>query len=137
MPGMQKHYAALAAGAAPLDIAIEVVKIVEADPNDHSVGLGGLPNERGVVQLDAACMHAPTHNSGAVAAIENILHPSEVARLVMERRLGEGAGQRLLNWNGKPVGSGNRGAVLSAPALSPFTLVLNELGKGRERQVGR
>lgn len=85
LAGMQKHYAALSAGGAPLDVAIEVVKLVEADPNDHSVGLGGLPNERGVVQLDAACMHAPTHNSGAVAAIENILHPSEVARLVMER----------------------------------------------------
>lgn len=83
--GMQTHYSALSAGGAPLDLALEVVKIVEADPNDHSVGLGGLPNERGVVQLDAACMHAPTHNSGAVAAIENILHPCEVARLVMER----------------------------------------------------
>ncbi len=85
LPGMQRFYAALTSGAAPLDMAIEVVKIVEADPNDHSVGLGGLPNERGVVQLDAACMHGPTHNSGAVACIENILHPSEVARLVMER----------------------------------------------------
>ena len=83
--GMQRHYAALSSGSAPLDMAIEVVKIVEADPNDHSVGLGGLPNERGVVQLDAACMHGPTHNSGAVACIEDILHPSEVARLVMER----------------------------------------------------
>ncbi len=85
LAGMKAHYASLTSGAAPLDVAIEVVKIAEADPNDHSVGLGGLPNERGVVQLDAACMHAPTHNSGAVAAIENILHPSEVARLVMER----------------------------------------------------
>ncbi len=85
LPGMQKHYAALSAGEAPLDMAIEVVKIAEADPSDTSVGLGGLPNERGVVQLDAACMHGPTHNSGAVACIENILHPCEVARLVMER----------------------------------------------------
>ena len=85
LPGMQRFYSALSSGSAPLDMAIEVVKIVEADPNDHSVGLGGLPNELGVVQLDAACMHGPTHNSGAVACIENILHPSEVARLVMER----------------------------------------------------
>ncbi|MBK8179888.1 MAG: N(4)-(beta-N-acetylglucosaminyl)-L-asparaginase [Planctomycetes bacterium] len=85
LPGMRQHYAALEAGSAPLDAAIEVVKVVEADPSDHSVGLGGLPNERGVVQLDAACMHGPTHNSGGVACIENILHPSEVARLVMER----------------------------------------------------
>lgn len=85
LPGMKKHYEALLSGAPPLDVAIEIVKIAEADPNDHSVGLGGLPNERGVVQLDAACMHGPTHNSGGVACIENILHPCEVARLVMER----------------------------------------------------
>ena len=96
LAGMKLHYAKLQGGADPLAAAIEVVKVVEADPNDTSVGLGGLPNEEGVVQLDAACMHGPTHNSGAVACIENILHPSEVARLVMERSdhcllVGEGA----------------------------------------------
>jgi len=85
LTGMREHYAALEAGADPLDVAISVVKVQEADPNDASVGLGGLPNEEGVVQLDAACMYGPTHNSGAVGAIENIVHPSEVARLVMER----------------------------------------------------
>jgi N4-(beta-N-acetylglucosaminyl)-L-asparaginase len=85
LSGMQAAWPRLEQGAAPLDVAIDVVKTVEADPEDSSVGLGGLPNERGVVQLDAACMHGPTHNSGAVACIENILHPSEVARLVMER----------------------------------------------------
>jgi N4-(beta-N-acetylglucosaminyl)-L-asparaginase len=85
LAGMKLHYAKLSGGGEPLDVAIDVVKVVEADPNDTSVGLGGLPNERGVVQLDAACMHGPTHNSGGVACIENILHPSEVARLVMER----------------------------------------------------
>lgn len=85
LPGMKQYYADLVGGADPLDVAINVVKVTEANPNDHSVGLGGLPNEDGVVQLDAACMHGPTHNSGSVACIENILHPSEVARLVMER----------------------------------------------------
>jgi N4-(beta-N-acetylglucosaminyl)-L-asparaginase len=85
LPGMQKHYAKLLEGADPLDVVIEVVKLTEADPNDDSVGLGGLPNEEGVVQLDAACMYGPRHKSGAVACIENILHPSEVARLVLER----------------------------------------------------
>ena len=82
---MQRFYGDLSDGAEPLDVALEVVKIVEADPRDHSVGLGGLPDERGRVTLDAAVMHGPTHNSGAVACIENVLHPSEVARLVMER----------------------------------------------------
>ncbi len=85
LPGMKAHYARLVDGADPLDVAIDVVKITEADPNDDSVGLGGLPNEDGVVQLDAACMYGPRHKSGAVACIENILHPSEVARLVLER----------------------------------------------------
>ena len=85
LPGMQRQYAALQSGADPLDVVIDVVKVAEADPNDDSVGLGGLPNEDGVVQLDAACMYGPRHKSGAVAALENILHPSEVARLVLER----------------------------------------------------
>lgn len=85
LPGMAAQLERLATGASPLDVVIDVVKRVEADPSDSSVGLGGLPNEDGVVSLDAACMDGATHNAGAVAAIENILHPSEVARLVMER----------------------------------------------------
>ncbi len=85
LPGMQRYYANLQSGGDPLDVAIDVVKVAEADPSDTSVGLGGLPNEDGVVQLDAACMYGPWHKSGAVACIENILHPSEVARLVLER----------------------------------------------------
>ncbi|MCZ6597006.1 MAG: N(4)-(beta-N-acetylglucosaminyl)-L-asparaginase [Planctomycetota bacterium] len=85
LAGMKEAWPRLLDGEDPLTVALDVVARVEADPNDHSVGLGGLPNERGAVQLDSACMHGPTHNSGAVAAIENILHPSQVARLVMER----------------------------------------------------
>jgi N4-(beta-N-acetylglucosaminyl)-L-asparaginase len=72
-------------GHDPLDAAIEGVAIVEADPKDHSVGLGGLPNEDGVVELDAAVMHGPTHGGGSVATIRNIIHPAAVARLVMQR----------------------------------------------------
>jgi N4-(beta-N-acetylglucosaminyl)-L-asparaginase len=83
-------------GHDPLDAAIEGVAIVEADPKDHSVGYGGLPNEDGVVELDAAVMHGPTHGGGSVAAIRNIMHPAAVARLVMRRTrhcllVGEGA----------------------------------------------
>ena len=83
-------------GHDPLDAAIEGVAIVEADPQDHSVGLGGLPNEDGVVELDAAVMHGPTHGGGSVASIRNIMHPAAVARLVMKRTrhcllVGEGA----------------------------------------------
>jgi N4-(beta-N-acetylglucosaminyl)-L-asparaginase len=84
------------AGADPLDAAVAGVAIVEADPSDHTVGLGGIPNEDGVVELDAAVMHGPTHGGGAVAALRNIVHPAAVARLVMKRTdhcllVGEGA----------------------------------------------
>ncbi len=83
-------------GSDPLDAVIAGVNIVEEDPNDTSVGYGGLPNEEGVVELDASVMYGPTHNSGAVAALRNIKTPSKVARLVMERTdhcllVGEGA----------------------------------------------
>ena len=94
--GMRESWEGLAEGGHPLDAAISTVKVVEADPDDSSVGLGGQPNEDGCVQLEAACMDGETHNSGAVGALENILHPCEVARLVMERTdhcqiFGEGA----------------------------------------------
>ena len=71
-------------GADTLDAAVEGVKIQELDPTDQSVGYGGLPNEEGVVQLDASCMHGPTKRAGAVAALEGIKTPSEVARLVLK-----------------------------------------------------
>ncbi|RMH60950.1 MAG: asparaginase [Calditrichaeota bacterium] len=72
-------------GSDALDAVIAGVNIVEADPDDMSVGYGGLPNEEGVVELDSCCMHGPTHNAGAVAALQGIKYPSRVARLVMER----------------------------------------------------
>jgi N4-(beta-N-acetylglucosaminyl)-L-asparaginase len=93
---VEKAMELIRAGADPLDAAIEGVAIVEADPKDHSVGYGGLPNEDGIVELDAAVMHGPTHGGGGVAALRNIMHPAAVARLVMKRSdhcllVGEGA----------------------------------------------
>ncbi len=82
---VEKAMALIKEGHDPLDAAIAGVAIVEADPTDHSVGLGGLPNEDGVVELDAAVMHGPTHGGGSVASIRNIIHPAAVARLVMKR----------------------------------------------------
>ncbi|MFO0985536.1 MAG: N(4)-(beta-N-acetylglucosaminyl)-L-asparaginase [Planctomycetota bacterium] len=89
-------YKRMMAGEDPLDAAIAGVNIIEDDPEDTSVGYGGLPNEEGVVELDASVMHGPTHSAGAVAAIRNIKNPSRVAKLVMERTnhvllVGEGA----------------------------------------------
>jgi N4-(beta-N-acetylglucosaminyl)-L-asparaginase len=86
----------LRSGSDAIDAVIAGVNIVESDPEDTSVGYGGLPNEEGVVELDAAVMHGPTHRAGAVASLRNVKTPSRVARLVMERTdhvliVGEGA----------------------------------------------
>ena len=72
-------------GEDPLDAAVAGVNLVEEDPEDTSVGYGGLPNERGVVELDSCVMHGPSHNAGAVAALQNVMYPSRVAQLVMNR----------------------------------------------------
>ena len=66
--GVELAYKMMSGGTDPLDAAIAGVNIQELDPEDQSVGLGGLPNEDGVVQLDASCMHGPTRRAGAVAA---------------------------------------------------------------------
>src|SRR5580704_10998394 len=71
------------AGKDTLDAIVAGVNIIELDPNDTSVGYGGLPNEDGVVQLDASCVHGPSRRMGAVGAIEGIKTPSKVAQLVM------------------------------------------------------
>ena len=86
----------LKAGRDTLDAVIAGVNINEEDPDDTSVGCGGLPNEDGVVELDASVMHGPTRRGGAVGALRNIKTPSKVARLVMEQTdhmmlVGEGA----------------------------------------------
>jgi N4-(beta-N-acetylglucosaminyl)-L-asparaginase len=75
----------IAGGTDPLEAAVAGVGIVESDPDDMSVGYGGLPNEHGVVQLDASVMHGPTHTAGAVAALENIRNPAQVALEVLKR----------------------------------------------------
>ena len=96
MSAVAKAMEMLRSGSDALDAVVAGVNIVEDDPNDTSVGYGGLPNEDGVVELDAAVMHGPTHHAGAVAAIRNIKNPSKVAKVVMERSdhvllVGEGA----------------------------------------------
>jgi N4-(beta-N-acetylglucosaminyl)-L-asparaginase len=87
---------ALVAGRDPLDAAIAGVNVPELDPDDVTVGYGGIPNENGVVELDACVMDGRTMRAGAVGALTGVKTPSKVARLVMERTdrvflVGEGA----------------------------------------------
>jgi N4-(beta-N-acetylglucosaminyl)-L-asparaginase len=89
-------YAFLKGGGDTLDAGIRVVKGPEDDPNDDSVGLGGLPNEEGVVELDACCMHGPTRRAGSVGGVRNIKNVSMVSKAVFEHTghvmlVGEGA----------------------------------------------
>jgi N4-(beta-N-acetylglucosaminyl)-L-asparaginase len=81
---VQKAFEMITGGTDVLDALIAGVNIVELDPEDTSVGYGGLPNAEGVVQLDSSCMHGPKKRAGAVAAIEGVRTPSLVARTVME-----------------------------------------------------
>src|SRR5215472_16557470 len=75
----------LKAGGDTLDAVVAGVNINELDPEDTSVGYGGLPNEDGVVELDACVMHGPSRRAGSVASIRGIKTPSRIAKLVMEQ----------------------------------------------------
>jgi len=93
---LEEAFAFLKGGGDTLEAALRVVKGPEDDPNEDSVGLGGLPNEEGVVELDSCCMHGPTRRAGSVGGVRNIKNASQVARAVMEHTghvmlVGEGA----------------------------------------------
>jgi N4-(beta-N-acetylglucosaminyl)-L-asparaginase len=92
----ERAFALMNEGFDPADCVVQGVRIVEDDPTDTSVGLGGLPNEEGIVELDASVMHGPTHKCGSVASIRNIKNPAMVALEVLRRTnhcllVGEGA----------------------------------------------
>src|SRR6266480_5366929 len=93
---LDEAFSFLKNGGDTLDAALRVVRGPEDDPKDDSVGLGGLPNEEGVVELDACCMHGPTRRAGSVGGVRNIKNVSLVAKAVMEHTghvmlVGEGA----------------------------------------------
>src|SRR6185369_13951216 len=77
---VEKAFALMTNGTDVLDALIAGVNLVELDPEEVSVGYGGVPNADGVVQLDASCMHGPRRRAGAVAALEGVRTPSLVAR---------------------------------------------------------
>jgi len=93
---LDRGYAVLTSGGDTLDAVMQVITGPEDDPNDDSVGLGGLPNEDCVVELDACCMHGPTRQAGAVGAVREIKNVSLLSKAVMENTghvmlVGEGA----------------------------------------------
>ena len=96
MKATAKAMEVMKGGGKPLNAVVAGVNIVEDDPNDDSVGYGGLPNEEGEVELDASVMDGLTCRCGAVGGLKYIKNPSSVALLVMERTdhiflVGEGA----------------------------------------------
>lgn len=105
--GIKVAYDMVVGGADPLDAIVSGVQIVELNPHDQSVGLAGLPNEDGVVQLDASCMHGPTKRAGAVGCLEDIATAAAVAKAVMDRTdhimlVGEGAKRFAIEMGFKP-----------------------------------
>ena len=93
---LERGYKVLTDGGDTLDAVNTVITGPEDDPNDDSVGLGGLPNEDCVVELDACCMHGPTRMAGSVSGVHDIKNVSLLAKTVMEHTghvmlVGEGA----------------------------------------------
>src|SRR5262245_63170891 len=67
---VEKAWMLMTQGSDVLDALIEGVNIVELDPEDYSVGYGGVPNAEGVVQLDSCCMDGRLKRAGGVAGRE-------------------------------------------------------------------
>ncbi|HXT27124.1 MAG TPA: N(4)-(beta-N-acetylglucosaminyl)-L-asparaginase [Candidatus Eisenbacteria bacterium] len=82
---LEKGMDILRNGGDTLEAAVAAVTVVEDDPNDDSVGYGGLPNEEGEVELDASVMHGPTRRAGSVASVRRIKNVARLAKTVMER----------------------------------------------------
>lgn len=105
---LQKGMDILKAGGDTLDAVIAAVTVVEDDPNDNSVGYGGLPNEEGEVELDSCMMHGPTRRAGAVAGVRKIKNVAQLAKMVMDRTnhvfiVGEGATRFAISQGVQPM----------------------------------
>jgi N4-(beta-N-acetylglucosaminyl)-L-asparaginase len=100
---METGWEILKNGGSAVDAVEKAANVIELDPEDTSVGYGGLPNENGIVQLDSSFMDGKTYSAGAVACLENIKTPASVARLVMQHTdhvllVGAGALQFAKAW---------------------------------------
>ena len=128
---VEQAFAEITGGADVLDAVIAGVNILELDPEETSVGYGSLPNENGVLQLDASCMHGPTKRAGAVAALEGVRTPSLVARAVMEK-----AGHHLLAGQGAQDFARAQGFAIEADLSSDNSRRLYEEWQRRITAAG-
>jgi len=83
--GLAAGMTLLREGGSALDAVEAAIRIVESNEADHYVGVGGLPNLLGEVELDASIMDGATRRAGAVAAVTGFPHPISIARAVCER----------------------------------------------------
>jgi len=111
---VEQAFRLLTSGTDVLDALIAGVNIVERDPEDNSVGYGGLPNADGVVQLDSCCMHGPKKRAGGVAALEGVRTPSLVAKAVMDH-----TDHHLLVGSGAQTFARNMGFPIEADLNTP------------------
>ena len=107
--GIAESVAVLRAGGTALDAVITGIKLVEANPNDHSVGFSGLPNLLGEVELDASVMVGRGLTAGAVGGLRGYQDAVELARKVMEELphsliTGDGTTQFAAEMGFPPVG---------------------------------
>ena len=96
MKAVELAWDRLLAGADAVEACVSGVTLVEDDPDELTVGYGGLPNEDGVVELDAAVMNGRTRQGAGVAGLQRVRHPARVAQRLMEQTtrvllVGEGA----------------------------------------------
>jgi isoaspartyl peptidase/L-asparaginase-like protein (Ntn-hydrolase superfamily) len=83
--GLAAGVAVLRDGGRAMDAVEAAIRVVEANEADHYVGVGGLPNLVGEVELDASIMDGETRRAGAVAAVTGFPHPITIARAVLEQ----------------------------------------------------
>ena len=84
-PANEEALRVFQSGGSLLDAIEKGIGVAESDVSNSSVGIGGIPNAAGVVQLDACIMEGKGHRAGSVGALEGILHPIAVARRIMEK----------------------------------------------------
>src|SRR5260221_8383114 len=111
--GLATGIALLRAGASALDAVEAAVRVVESNEADHHVGVGGLPNLLGEVELDASIMDGATRQAGAVAPVTGFPHPISIARAGCDR-----LPQHLLLLGAGPERFAHQVGIERGPALA-------------------